>query len=138
MMMSCNRSSFRPEDFPYYINRDLLDRKGQIQYVGSTHKFAEQKLLPEIRLEVFATCNPHGCVPFGEVLTTARGWVNIQDVKIGEMVVSVDDKGIAKNTFVTNVIKKEWKGEMVKREGRGMYMEFTEDHRLPLLSNDKQ
>lgn len=42
-MMSCNRSSFRPEDFP------LLDEEGD-----------EVGLLPEIPLEVFATCNPFG------------------------------------------------------------------------------
>lgn len=64
MMMSCNRSSFRAEDHPYYINKDLLNRKGLTQYVASNHKFAEKKLLPEIPLEVFATCNPHGAGHF--------------------------------------------------------------------------
>lgn len=43
MMMSCNRSSFRPEDFP------LLDDEGEVS-----------GLLPEIPLEIFATCNPFG------------------------------------------------------------------------------
>jgi hypothetical protein len=60
MMMSCNRSSFRPEDFPYYINGDYLAKKGIIQYVQANHKFAVKQFLPEIPLEVFATCNPHG------------------------------------------------------------------------------
>lgn len=45
-MMSCNRSSFRPEDFPDHS----LDDKGNEVVT----------LLPEIPLEVFATCNPHG------------------------------------------------------------------------------
>ena len=45
-MMSCNRSSFRPEDFPIYV----LDGQGN----------EVQTLLPEMPLEVFATCNPHG------------------------------------------------------------------------------
>jgi hypothetical protein len=44
MMMSCNRSSFRPQDFPVVIDNDTQE----IIY------------LPEIPLEVFATCNPHG------------------------------------------------------------------------------
>lgn len=43
MMMSCNRSSFRPEDFPIYDDDGVV--------LG---------LLPEIPLEVFATCNPYG------------------------------------------------------------------------------
>lgn len=42
-MMSCNRSSFRPQDFPLY------DEDGEIE-----------GYLPEIPLEIFATCNPFG------------------------------------------------------------------------------
>jgi hypothetical protein len=45
-MMSCNRSSFRPQDFPLHV----LDKNGNTQQI----------LLPEMPLEVFATCNPHG------------------------------------------------------------------------------
>ena len=41
-MMSCNRSSFVPWDYP------IIDHKGNVSY------------LPEIPLEVFATTNPYG------------------------------------------------------------------------------
>lgn len=41
-LMSCNRSSFRPEDYP------IINEDGTTSY------------LPEIPLQVFATCNPHG------------------------------------------------------------------------------
>lgn len=44
-MMSCNRSSFRPEDFPQYTRIDGTE---------------VETFLPEMPLEVFATCNPHG------------------------------------------------------------------------------
>lgn len=42
-MMSCNRSSYRPQDFPVIDNET-----GAVSYT------------PEIPLEVFATCNPFG------------------------------------------------------------------------------
>jgi hypothetical protein len=42
-MMSCNRSSYRPQDFPI-----IDERTGEVEYT------------PEIPLEVFATCNPYG------------------------------------------------------------------------------
>lgn len=42
-MMSCNRSSFRPQDFPIIDNES-----GEVSYP------------PQLPLEVFATCNPHG------------------------------------------------------------------------------
>ncbi len=45
-MMSCNRSSFRPQDYPQTIKDE---------YGNKTQTF-----LPEMPLEVFATCNPHG------------------------------------------------------------------------------
>ena len=45
MMMSCNRSSFRPQDHPYEYIEDGIYKS---------------LLLPEIPLEVFATCNPYG------------------------------------------------------------------------------
>ena len=59
MMMSCNRSSFRPQDYPIYVDGDLY-AKGMIYHVAKNHKKALEILLPEIPLDVMATCNPHG------------------------------------------------------------------------------
>lgn len=76
MMMSCNRSSYRPEDFPI-IDEDT----GKIEYT------------PEIPLEVFATCNPFGighnwvkkrfinAAPLGHILRRA---VNVFNPKTKE------------------------------------------------------
>lgn len=62
-MMSCNRSSFRPEDFPLDVYDD--DRN----VVG-------QRFLPEIPLEVFATCNPHG---------VGHNWVKKRFINVAPM-----------------------------------------------------
>lgn len=59
-MMSCNRSSFRPEDFPYFINRAIYEATGHQVTVPKTSKWAMKMMLPEIPLEVFATANPFG------------------------------------------------------------------------------
>jgi len=50
LMMSCNRSSFLPED-------NLVNQWGQ-PFTGKKHE--QRIMLPEIPLQVFATCNPHG------------------------------------------------------------------------------
>lgn len=84
-----------------------------------------------------ATTNPYGCVPFGEVLTVSRGWVPIQDVLVGEVVVSVRADGTACEATVSHVIAKQWQGDMVLRKGRGMHLECTTDHRLPHLNTDR-
>lgn len=60
MMMSCNRASFRPEDYPIVIDGDEYRRTGQVILVDHSEPAAEEFLLPEIPLEVFATCNPFG------------------------------------------------------------------------------
>lgn len=59
-MMSCNRSSFLPEDFPMYRDGKLFRERGIVVSVDSEHKDAEQYLLPQIPLEIFATTNPFG------------------------------------------------------------------------------
>lgn len=58
-MMSCNRSSFRPQDFP------IID-----------HETGTITLLPEIPLEVFATCNPHG---------VGHNWVKKRFINVAPM-----------------------------------------------------
>jgi hypothetical protein len=59
-MMSCNRSSYRPQDRPLIIDGDEYNRTGRIVMVNKRHSQAMQWTTPEIPLEVFATCNPHG------------------------------------------------------------------------------
>lgn len=60
MMMSCNRSSFRPEDHPLIIDGEIYKKTGQIVLCDPDDRNAMEYLLPEIPLEVFATCNPFG------------------------------------------------------------------------------
>jgi hypothetical protein len=66
MMMSVNRSSYRPEDYPIWIDGLLFDTTGEIVFVDKTAKSARKHLIAPIPLEVFATCNPYG---------VGHGWV---------------------------------------------------------------
>lgn len=95
---------------------------------------------PGIPCRVRATTNPYGvghCVPYGEVLTSFRGWVPIQNVKVGESVVSIGKDGIARNTEVSDVVIMNHSGDLIVRDGRGLHMAFTEQHRLPHLNTDQ-
>lgn len=60
LMMSCNRSSFRPEDYPLIIDGDIYRKTGAITFCDERSRHAMEWYLPEIPLEVFATCNPFG------------------------------------------------------------------------------
>jgi hypothetical protein len=60
MMMSCNRSSFRPEDYPCTIDGDLYKATGEVRFIEEDERTAVEWLLPDIPLEVFITCNPYG------------------------------------------------------------------------------
>jgi len=58
--LSCNRSSFVPEDYPVTIDGDVYEKTGIVVYVEPKHKKAVKTLLPEIPLQVFSTTNPNG------------------------------------------------------------------------------
>ncbi|QEA09735.1 terminase large subunit [Pseudomonas phage Iggy] len=59
-LMSCNRSSFRPEDHPLYYDGSIYDKTGRMVLCDEWHRHARSYLIPPIPLEVFATCNPFG------------------------------------------------------------------------------
>lgn len=82
---------------------------------------------------VRATTNPYGCVPYGEVLTATRGWVDIKDVRKGESVLSVTRDLRLTEAVVEEVLSHDYDGLMISREGSGLSMRFTEDHRLPVV-----
>lgn len=60
MLMSCNRSGFRPQDHPLTVDGDHYNATGELRFVEPEDRRARVYLLPEMPLEVFATCNPHG------------------------------------------------------------------------------
>ena len=82
MFMSTNRTSFRPEDYPVYIDRILERDYGVQMQVSPRHKNAKPGLLDPIKLQVFSTTNPYGPghnwvkrrfidpAPYGEVVAT--------------------------------------------------------------------
>jgi hypothetical protein len=84
-MMSCNRSSYRPEDFPIIDNET-----GAISFT------------PEIPLETFATCNPYGA---GHNWVTKR-FINAAPMgRIAKKVVNVfNPKTKEKEDFVTTQV----------------------------------
>ena len=79
-----------------------------------------------------ATSNPGGsghCIPYGDVLTD-KGWVDIKTVKTGDKVLTPCDGELVYKA-VSSVIKEQYEGDMIIRDGRGLKMEFTSNHRLP-------
>lgn len=59
-LMSCNRSSFRPEDYPMWYDGQIYDKLGKMILCDEHDRNARLHLLPKIPLEIFATCNPFG------------------------------------------------------------------------------
>lgn len=60
-LSSCNRSSFRPEDYPLTIDGDIFNATGEIVIVGQEGcRTPISYLLPEMPLEMFMTTNPYG------------------------------------------------------------------------------
>lgn len=82
-----------------------------------------------------ATANPYGighCVPYGEVMTPA-GWRDIADIQVGDVVYSVDQSGSICEKAVDQTHAQRYVGKLVVRNGRGLHMAMTPDHKLPLV-----
>lgn len=70
----------------------------------------------------------HGhCVREGEVLTPG-GWVDIRDIKAGDIVYSVDKHRNMVKTPVAHKIEQMYSGDLVQHVGRGSFLEFTPEH----------
>jgi len=65
MMFSCRRSSFRPDDYPVYIDRDFLQQTGLFRFVKKNHRKAEPRLLPKIPWKHLARQTRLGLVTAG-------------------------------------------------------------------------
>lgn len=98
----------------------------------STNRSSNKNVPRKIR----ATCNPHGCVPYGEVLTN-RGWVPIQEVTTGDQVLSVTETGKSLYKPVTQVHEYNFDGDLIYREGAGLSMIFTPEHRFPHFNTNR-
>lgn len=91
---------------------------------------------PQTPIRLRSTTNPYGCIPYGEVLTSEHGWVNIKHLLPGDSVVSVDKNGAVVDAKISGTVCKDWDGDMVTLKNRGMIMEFTPDHRFAYLHSD--
>lgn len=104
------------------------------QMVANYIKGCEEcEVQSSIPLKFRVACNPGGpghCVPFGEVLTVNRGWIDIRDVKLNEKVYSVDSEGNIVSKKVKQVHKERFNGELINIETRGMSCTFTPNHKL--------
>lgn len=76
------------------------------------------------------------CVDAGDVLT-ADGWLPIEDVEVGDLVLSCDPKSRKLEWLpVATKTVQQYSGELVRYCGRGAYMSFTPNHRLVTDSGD--
>ncbi len=75
--------------------------------------------------------NYHGhCVDEGDVLTD-HGWVDITCVRVGDKVMSADERGFLSWKPVVSITHELYDGPLVRYAGRGRYMSFTPGHKLP-------
>jgi hypothetical protein len=125
MFMSCNRSSFRPEDYPLHIDGELFDKTGLTQFINQQNRKARQIFLPEIPLEVFSTTNPYGVGhnavkrrfidghEYGEVVRTQ---ITVTDPKTGEEKAVEKTQVAIFGSYVENVyLTAEYIAELVKQ-----------------------
>jgi hypothetical protein len=91
---------------------------------------------PNVPRKIRATCNPSGfghCVPYGEVLTTDRGWVDIRDILVGDSIFSVDSSRKLVKSRVSQVHSELYSGDLHTVEKTGIHLATTPQHKMPKL-----
>ena len=83
------------------------------------------------RPRLYASWNWGGvghCVPFGEVLTEHRGWVDISKIKVGDFVYTVNHKGEMVPSMVEQIHASRFTGSLKTVRQRGFFMTCTPNH----------
>lgn len=89
----------------------------------------------KIPLKYRSTCNPSGpghCVPYGDVLTPT-GWVDIKNIKVNDLIFSVDSEGFLFETNVNQIHKEYYEGKLIDVNKKGFSLTCTPNHKLPKL-----
>lgn len=103
-------------------------------YLASRLRTTNPDIIPYLR----CTANPGGighCVPYGEVLTTT-GWKPIQDVVVGESVLSQTPEG----ELVYKLVEQthEYDGDEISvYDGNTYHIACTSQHKIPVVTETK-
>lgn len=89
--------------------------------------------IPGIRAQLLLTANPGGpghCVPYGEVLTPNRGWIEIQNIAIGDAVFTIKPTGEMVESSVDQIHAQMYEGPLNLIEARGLHVCCTPEHKI--------
>lgn len=89
--------------------------------------------------ELIMTGNPGGsghCVPFGDVLTPS-GWVDIEDMQVGDPVITVTPQGEMVETVVGQIHRSHYTGPMVFLSQDGVSITCTPNHGIGIVGSDE-
>lgn len=102
-----------------------------IPWLASTDK--------RLRVRARFASNPGGvgaCVDEGEVLTPL-GWQQIQHMKVGDPVYTVNAMGVMVVSIVQQVHSHWHEGEMIRAKARGLYISCTPNHRVARVGGQR-
>jgi predicted phage terminase large subunit-like protein len=93
-----------------------------------------------VKVRFVASANPGGvghCVPVGDVMTP-KGWIAIEELKVGDPVYSVDQDGQLVKSKVGQVHAHHYEGDLWKADTRGLSITCTPEHRIAKMGGLKK
>ena len=109
------------------VKETFLDLKHRLRWPG----------IEDVRF--FAGTNPGGpghCVPYGDVLTR-EGWMPIEDVRVGDEVLTLNDQGEDVFVKVDQTIAEQYAGELYESDNWSARFTCTPDHKIPIVTETK-
>lgn len=131
--LEAERDKFRYQGSNYqFVGFDELSQflESQYLYLFSRLRRLEGSPIP-IRMRGASNPGDVGhCVPYGDVLTKDRGWQDIKDIQIGELVASMDDNEQLIYLPVEQKTEEEYKGELCYFKSTTATVICTPNHKI--------
>lgn len=106
----------------------------QFTYLGT-----RVRTVKPINTKIFAGTNPGGrghCVPYGDVLTPG-GWKPIQEIRVGEEVLTLGEDNLLKYVKVDQTIKEQYKGKLYRSNTKNADFVCTPEHKIVRITETK-
>jgi uncharacterized protein YndB with AHSA1/START domain len=119
-----------------YNGRVMITGNSEYQF---TYLGTRVRTVKPINTKIFAGTNPGGrghCVPYGDVLTPG-GWKPIQEIRVGEEVLTLGEDNLLKYVKVDQTIKEQYKGKLYRSNTKNADFVCTPEHKIVRITETK-
>lgn len=141
---------------------DRIDNSGDIYFISDAPRYLINSTIDKSKVFLHSTINEHWgivvaeamarglpiivhksggawCFTEGTEILTCRGWKDLKDISLEDLVATRDTDGAISYQMPTGIVKENYSGDVIKIKNDSIEIEATPEHRLLLKQNsDKE